>query len=81
MTIGGADLLSLVDKGGVVAALAMVVIAVIRGWLVPGHSYRDLMEDRDFWRQAALTTTNAAEKAVSIASSRQFLRGRGEDAG
>ena len=71
MTIGGTDLLAIIDKGGAIAALVIILVAIMRGWLVPGHVYRDCISDRDFWREAALTTTNAAERAVGLAERRR----------
>lgn len=33
--------------------LALTVISIIQGWLVPGRMYEQMRSDRDYWRQAA----------------------------
>ena len=58
---------SLVQGGaGALAALAFIVVALIRGWLVPGMIYQDLKQERDYWRSVADRALTAAEKVVPV---------------
>lgn len=42
-----------VTQGGAVALLALVVLMVLTGRLVPRRTYDDLREERNLWRTAA----------------------------
>lgn len=48
-----------VVDGGPVALLALVVILVLRGYLIPRKTYDDLLADRDRWQQAHLESEKA----------------------
>ncbi|MEU1800914.1 hypothetical protein [Streptomyces sp. NPDC019937] len=50
-----ADLMGInVVQGGAVALLAVAVLMVLTGRLIPRRTYDDLKEERDTWRNAAL---------------------------
>jgi hypothetical protein len=38
---------------------AFVVFCIIMGWLVPRSTYREMVHDRDIWRDAALKSEEA----------------------
>lgn len=58
-----ADLVNLVSGGvGAITVLAFVVMAFIRGTIVPKPQYDDLARDRDYWRSIADRALTAAEK-------------------
>lgn len=38
---------------------AFVVFCIIMGWLVPRSMYREMVHDRDIWRDAALKSEEA----------------------
>ncbi|MGW5711534.1 hypothetical protein ACWF8U_00635 [Streptomyces olivaceus] len=50
--------INIVD-GGSVALLAVVVLMVLTGRLVPRRTYDDLKEERDTWRAAHATSEEA----------------------
>ena len=45
---------SWVSQGGAIGLLAIAVLMVLLGQLVPRRAVRDLEKDRDYWREAAL---------------------------
>ena len=59
-------LFDLAAKGtlGVVTTLAFVILAFLRGWIVPGIQYEDLKIDRDYWRSVADRALTAVERVV-----------------
>lgn len=65
------DLLKLVTQGGGLAVMGFVVIGFLKGWIVPGPTYKDLLQDRDDWKEAALTSVNGVEKAVDLSERRR----------
>lgn len=48
-----------VAQGGAVALLALVVLMVLTGRLIPRRTYDDLREERDTWRSAHSTSEEA----------------------
>ncbi|WP_228974931.1 hypothetical protein [Streptomyces sp. DH12] len=52
-----------VAQAGPTALLALVVLLILRGDLVPRSILRDVREERDMWR-AAHTTSEAARQAA-----------------
>jgi hypothetical protein len=40
--------------GGAGTLLAVAVLSVLRGWLVPRSVLRDAQADRDYWRETAM---------------------------
>ncbi|MFF0055705.1 hypothetical protein ACFYRI_15070 [Streptomyces microflavus] len=53
-----------VAEGGAVALLAIVVLMVLTGRLVPRRTYDDLKEDRNDWRTAHSKVAGALDEAV-----------------
>lgn len=58
------DLLGLptqwIVQGGAVGMLGLVAILVFTGRLIPRSIYRQLEQDRDYWREAALRSMGQA---------------------
>ncbi|MFJ3141747.1 hypothetical protein ACIPJM_04750 [Streptomyces halstedii] len=48
-----------IAQGGAVALLAVVVIMVLTGRLVPRRTYNDLLEERNTWRSAHAVSEEA----------------------
>ena len=76
------DIKTLLQAGGASGVLVFVVIAILRGWLIPRGVYdervadwqreREAIErDRDDWKEIALTGANAVERAVGVAERRR----------
>lgn len=61
------DLIELVDRGGVVAALIILTVAGWRRWIVWGWQYDAMTLERDYWREIAMRGATVAEKAVDVA--------------
>lgn len=53
-------------QGGPIAMFVIFIMGLIRGWWVMGNHFRDMAEDRDFWRQATLDGLDAAEKTLDL---------------
>jgi hypothetical protein len=70
-------IVELLNKGGVIAILVIVIVALIKPYVVPIWMYRDMERDRDYWRDAATTGTNAADKATDLAVFERERRERG----
>lgn len=49
-------------SGSPYALLALVVVALILGWLIPRSTHREARADRDAYKTAALTALQASEK-------------------
>lgn len=56
---------------GAVTLLALVVLMVLTGRLVPRRTYDDLKEERDTWRQAHVVSEEA--RAMERAQTRELL--------
>lgn len=52
---------------GYPAIVVLVVVAIIRGDIVPGKTYDKLERECEFWRQTALQSLEVNERAVSAA--------------
>ena len=72
------QIISLLESGGTLAGLVIVVVGVLRGWWIPGIHHRKIIEERDTriaelviekneWRDMALRGISAAEGAVNLA--------------
>lgn len=66
-----ASVWSLVDKGGVVALLVIILLGGVRRWWVFGWTYREEVERGKEWRELALTGTRIAEHVASRRSGRR----------
>lgn len=52
-----------------VTVTGLLVVALVggaRGWWVYGRYYREMVVDRDFWRDQALSGTKAAEQLAAL---------------
>ncbi len=74
------DIFKWITSGGIVGILAFVLIGGYKGWWVFGWQYRDVQDrikkaeqERDDWRDIALTGTSMAERTVDL-----FKRSRGD---
>lgn len=68
MTVG--QILELLTQGGVVGLLVLIVVGGWRRWYVWQWQYRDMQNDRDWWRKIALRGTGLAEVAADAAEKR-----------
>ena len=82
------DILDLVSKITVAGLLALIVVALVRGWLVPAYRYREVQDEiqelkgeRDEWKQLALQGTSIARTAVRIADQSSARAPTEEDRG
>ncbi len=70
MTVDPAALLTLIDRGGVVAVLVLIIAGSLRGWWVPGWLYRQdaakAQSEVMTWRGLALNGTDLAKRAVTL---------------
>ena len=51
------------DKVGGIAFLVMLVVALVRGWLVPKLYYTQKCREAEFYREIAFRGTNLAERS------------------
>lgn len=63
--------LDLISSGGVIGMFVLLSWLVATRRLVPGWTYRDMVEDRDRWRTIALQGLKVGEKAIDIAKEPQ----------
>lgn len=56
-----ADMLT---QGGIIGILSVIVLALIRGWVVPKGQVDEIRADRDAWRQAHGTEVEARKIEV-----------------
>lgn len=61
------NILPLINSGGVVATLLLIVYFGLKRKWVWGWQYEELRKDRDLYRQMALRGTDAAEAAAEVA--------------
>ena len=54
-------------QGGAVALLILVALLVFTGRLVPLRTVKDLQQDRDYWRKAALQAMGQTEQLIPAA--------------
>ena len=63
------DILSQVPWGGDIGPsglLAIAVLAIIQGWLVPRRTYDALAQDRDYWRDAAMENARQVAELTEV---------------
>ena len=58
-------LYELINKGGVGALLLIIVVAGINRYLVPGWLYRQILKERDEWKQLALRGSSLATRIIN----------------
>ena len=59
------NLVQLLDKGGTLALLLIIIVGGYRKWWVFGWAYRDKADETRYWRDIALRALNVGEAAVS----------------
>lgn len=61
-----------IERGGIIAVLAValyfVVRAFVKGQIHSDREFQAMEEDRDLWRNIALTGATAAERATDLAT-------------
>jgi Tfp pilus assembly protein PilX len=50
---------------GVTGILALLVVAMLRGWIVPGYRMTELVQEREQWRTVAEMALKAVEEQSS----------------
>lgn len=72
----GTGLIQLIQGGGVVTAVLVFVVGLLRGWWVMGQQFRDAQATAQFWRDRYLEVVDTiraanalANRAVSVADS------------
>ena len=73
------DILNFVDKGGTIGLLVVILIGGMRAWWVWGWLYREVVEEKNEWKDIALRGIISAEEAVDIVEKTpipQVRRGR-----
>lgn len=56
------DLFELVNKGGIIAVLLLVIFTGYKGMWVFGSAHKDCVQEKLEWKRLALTSTHVAEK-------------------
>lgn len=60
------EFLDLLDKGGTLAILVVIVVGSIRGWWVPGRIHERVVAERNRLLELAIRSTSAAKGATEI---------------
>ena len=60
-------LLDWVLQGGAVGVLVWVVLAFMRGWLVPGSVHQAVVTEKDEWKHLALEILGTTRDAIRVA--------------
>lgn len=61
------QVIELFSQAGALAVLTVGVVGFMREWWVPGAAHRRLRQEKEQWKQLALTGVNTAERAVGLA--------------
>lgn len=62
MTIG--ELISIANSGGMVGLMALAIIALWQGWIVPRAVYRAQQRELRFWQQTAWVALGLAKQSA-----------------
>lgn len=60
------DLVAVVRDGGVLGLLIVIIFGGMRQWYVWGWQYRELLKDKNEWKELAMLGSGLADKAVSV---------------
>lgn len=60
------EVLALVQGGGPLGIVIAVLVLMLRGDLVPRWAHEDACNERDRWRELALSGTSLARDAVAL---------------
>lgn len=63
-----AEILDLITQGGIIGLLVLITVGGWRRWFVWYWTYKELADERDWWRRMALSGGRLAEKATDLAS-------------
>lgn len=84
ITVG--QVLDWASKLSLTSGLVLLVVAIIRGWLVPSYVVTQLREERDEWKKLAMggqeigeRGTNLADRAAALAVEIIQRQERGHD--
>lgn len=58
------SIFEIVQTGGTVGLLVLILIGGLRRWWVPGWAYDEMRHDRDQWKTIALRTLQVSEEIV-----------------
>lgn len=70
------DVSALINSGGVVFLMAAALIGGAKGWWVYGSTHREVVKDRDFWRDVALRGLDVAERGLEATLPPSSKRGK-----
>lgn len=62
------EIVQVISNTGLVGLLIIIVWGGAKGWWVYGREYKEMKQDRDEWKEAALSGTTIAERAIDTAS-------------
>lgn len=66
--------IQVLESGGALAALVLILITGVRGDWVFGRFYTELQAERDEWKRIALDGTGIAERALAAGETRLGVR-------
>lgn len=61
------DMLALIQSGGPLGIVVVVLALLLRGDLVPRWAHEDACNERDYWRELALKGTDLSKDALALA--------------
>lgn len=70
------EILRILNQGGTVAVLVLIILGGYRQWWVWGWQFHALEEDRDRWKELALSGTDLAERLASAPSKHSAKKAR-----
>jgi hypothetical protein len=59
------SLVTLLDRGGLLGALVVIIWGGMRGWYVWRREYLELERDRNWWRSVAMRSLHIADASLS----------------
>lgn len=65
--MNAADILQTVRDAGVTGLLVFALIGGFRQWWVFGWHHREIVKEREEWKQLALYGTHLSEKSIEVA--------------
>lgn len=61
-------IVELISQGGLIPVLILLLFAGHKKWIVPGWYVKEILNDRNEWKEAALHGTRIASRAVDLAA-------------
>jgi len=72
-------LFEIVDSVGTLGVIVYLIIAIMKGWIIPGREHqneiarrKELERERNDWRELALRGTSLAEGLAQVSTRRVF---------